>query len=141
MLFSLLAQPSIRNGRPALLPQALDLPHAYTAIGDAAAAAVAVARDERAWGRAWHAPTITATVRQLAARFAAAAGAPEPQLAVMSDRELTLLAVTDPFWSELFETYHMSQAPFTVDDSAIRDTFGLKASDPDEVFAKVLRAT
>ncbi|WP_280297142.1 NAD-dependent epimerase/dehydratase family protein [Nocardia abscessus] len=139
-LFSLLAQPSIRNGRLAMLPQALDLPHAYTAIGDAAAAAVAVARDERAWGRAWHAPTITATVRELAGRFAAAAGAPEPRLAVMSDRELTLLAVTDPFWSELFETYHMSHAPFTVDDSAVRDAFGLKASDPDEVFAEVLRA-
>jgi nucleoside-diphosphate-sugar epimerase len=139
-LFSILAEPNIRGGRLALLPQALDLPHAYTAIGDAAAAAVAVARDERAWGRAWHAPTITATVRELAGRFAAAAGAPEPQLAVMSDRELALLAITDPFWGELFETYHMSHATFTVDDSAIRDTFGLKASDPDEVFAEVVRA-
>ncbi|MGV9724826.1 NAD-dependent epimerase [Nocardia beijingensis] len=139
-VFSLLAQPKISAGQLALLPQELDLPHAYTAAGDAAAAAVAVARDERAWGRPWHAPVITATVRELAGRFAAAAGAPEPRLAVMSDRELTLLGLTDPFWAELFETYHMSHASFTVDDSAIRDTFGLKASDPDEVFAQVVRA-
>ncbi|MEU1999107.1 NAD-dependent epimerase [Nocardia gamkensis] len=138
-LFSLLAQPKIVAGQLALLPQELDLPHAYTAVGDAAAAAVAVARDERAWGRPWHAPSITATVREMAGRFAAAAGAPEPRLAVMSDRELTLLGLTDPFYAELFETYHMSHEVFTVDDSAIRDTFGLKASDLDEVFAQVVR--
>ncbi|MFE7743625.1 NAD-dependent epimerase [Nocardia sp. NPDC057455] len=139
-LFSLLAQPKIRAGQLALLPQELDLPHAYTAVGDAAAAAVAVARDERGWGRPWHAPSITATVRELAGRFATAAAAPEPRLAVMSDRELTLLGLTDPFYNELFETYHMSHEAFTVDDSAIRDTFGLKASDPDEVLAQVVRA-
>ncbi|MFI9409992.1 NAD-dependent epimerase [Nocardia gamkensis] len=138
-LFSLLVQPKILAGQLALLPQELDLPHAYTAVGDAAAAAVAVARDERAWGRPWHAPSITATVREMAGRFAAAAGAPEPRLAVMSDRELTLLGLTDPFYAELFETYHMSHEVFTVDDSAIRDTFGLKASDLDEVFAQVVR--
>ncbi|MFF7944194.1 NAD-dependent epimerase [Nocardia gamkensis] len=138
-LFSLLAQPKILAGQLALLPQELDLPHAYTAVGDAASAAVAVARDERAWGRPWHAPSITATVREMAGRFAATAGAPEPRLAVMSDRELTLLGLTDPFYAELFETYHMSHEVFTVDDSAIRDTFGLKASDLDEVFAQVVR--
>jgi nucleoside-diphosphate-sugar epimerase len=138
-LFSLLAQPKILAGQLALLPQELDLPHPYTAVGDAAAAAVAVARDERAWGRPWHAPSTTATVRELAGRFAAAAGAPAPRLAVMSDRELTLLGLTDPFYAELFETYHMSHEAFTVDDSAIRDTFGLKASDLDEVFAQVVR--
>ncbi|MEU1550154.1 hypothetical protein [Nocardia sp. NPDC005745] len=75
----------------------------------------------------------------MAGRFAAVAGAPEPRLAVMSDRELTLLGLTDPFYAELFETYHMSHEAFTVDDSAIRDTLGLKASDLDEVFAQVVR--
>ncbi|MEU2030574.1 NAD-dependent epimerase/dehydratase family protein [Nocardia amamiensis] len=140
-VFSLLAQPKISAGQLALLPQELDLPHAYTAVGDAAAAAVAVARDEHAWGRAWHAPVITATVRELARSFAAVAGAPEPRLELMTDRELTLLGLADPFWIELFETYHMSHSLFTVDDSAIRDAFGLKASDPDEVFAEVVRAS
>ncbi|WP_406281577.1 NAD-dependent epimerase [Nocardia sp. NBC_00881] len=140
-LFTLLAQPKIRAGQLVLLPQALDLPHAYTAIGDAAAALVAVARDERAWGRAWHAPTITATARALAERFAEATGAPAPRLAVMTDRELTMLGLADPFWAELFETYHMSHATFTVDDTDIRETFGLKASDPDEVFGEVARTS
>jgi hypothetical protein len=35
----------------------------------------------------------------------------------------------------------MSHEAFTVDDSALRDTFGLNASDPDEVFAQVGRAS
>jgi len=139
-LFSLLVQPKVVAGQLALVPQDLELPHAYTAIGDAAAALVAVARSESAWGRAWLAPTITSTVREAAERFAAAAAAASPQLAVMSDRELTLLGLTDPFWGELFETYHMSHQKFTVDDAAIRETFGVTASDLDAVFAQVVSA-
>ncbi|MFD0363719.1 saccharopine dehydrogenase NADP-binding domain-containing protein [Nocardia sp. GCM10030253] len=137
-LFSIVVQPKVLAGQLALVPQELDLPHAYTAIGDAAAALVAVARDDRAWGRAWLAPTITSTVREVAARLAVAAGAPAPQLAVMTDRELTLLGNTDPFWAELFETYHMSHQKFTVDDSAIRNTFGVTASDLDDILAEVV---
>ncbi|MEV6429390.1 NAD-dependent epimerase/dehydratase family protein [Nocardia sp. NPDC051463] len=137
-LFSIVVQPKVLAGQLALVPQELDLPHPYTAIGDAAAALIAVARDDRAWGRAWLAPTITSTVRTVAERFAAVAGAPAPQLSVMTDRELTLLGNTDPFWIELFETYHMSHRKFIVDDSAIRNTFGVTASDLDDVLAEVV---
>ncbi|WP_433683146.1 NAD-dependent epimerase/dehydratase family protein [Nocardia sp. CA-119907] len=140
-VFSLLVQPKVTADQLALVPQDLDLPHAYTAIGDAADAVVAVARSENAWGRAWLAPTITTTLREAAERFAAAAAAPSPRLAEMSDRELTLLGLTDPFWVELFETYHMSHRKFTVDDAAIRETFGVTASDLDTVFAEVVSAS
>ncbi|WP_433732373.1 NAD-dependent epimerase [Nocardia sp. CA-129566] len=140
-VFSLLVQPKVVADQLALVPQDLDLPHAYTAIGDAADALVAVARSENAWGRAWLAPTITSTLREAAERFAAAAAAPSPRLAEMSDRELTLLGLTDPFWVELFETYHMSHRKFTVDDTAIRETFGVTASALDTVFAEVVSAS
>lgn len=140
-VFSLLVQPKVVAGQLALVPQDLDLPHAYTAIGDAADALVAVARSENSWGRAWLAPTITSTLREAAERFAAAAAAPSPRLAEMSDRELTLLGLTDPFWVELFETYHMSHRKFTVDDAAIRETFGVTASDLDTVFAEAVSAS
>ncbi|MGW4773046.1 NAD-dependent epimerase [Nocardia sp. NPDC004278] len=139
-VFSLLVQPKVIAGQLALVPQNLDLPHAYTAVGDAADALVAVTHSENAWGRAWLAPTITSTLREAAERFAAAAAAPSPHLAEMSDRELTLLGLTDPFWVELFETYHMSHRKFTVDDAGIRETFGVTASDLDTVFAEVVSA-
>ncbi|WP_109528602.1 MULTISPECIES: NAD-dependent epimerase/dehydratase family protein [Nocardia] len=139
-VFSLMVQSNVLSGRLALVPQAVDLPHSYTAITDAAAALVAVAGDDRAWGRAWHAPIITSTVRELATRLAALAGVEPPTLEVMTDRELTLLGLGDPFWIEVFETYHMSHRTFLVDDSALRDTFGVGATDLDDVLKTVVPA-
>ncbi|MEV4315389.1 NAD-dependent epimerase/dehydratase family protein [Actinocrispum sp. NPDC049592] len=132
-VFSLMIQPKVLAGQLALVPASLDAPHAYTSIEDAARALVAVARDERSPGQAWHAPVITHSVREVATRLADLAGAPAPRLAEMSDRELTLLGLTDPFWNELHETQHMSHRPFVVDSSRIQSAFGLTATALDEV--------
>lgn len=137
-VFTLMVQSQVLAGRPVLVPQALDLPHAYTAITDAADALVAVSRDERAWGRAWHAPIIAASLREVATRLAEAAGVDVPPLETMSDRELALLALVEPFWGEVFETYHMSHREFVVDDSALTGTFGLRATSLAEVLASAV---
>ncbi|WP_054815047.1 NAD-dependent epimerase/dehydratase family protein [Nocardia arizonensis] len=139
-VFSLMVQQQVLSGRPVLVPQALDLPHSYTATTDAAAALVAVSRGDGAWGRAWHAPTITVTLRALAGRLAELAGVEPPGLSVMSDRELALLALTGPFWGEAFETYYMSHREFTADDTALRREFGVAATALDEVLATLLPA-
>ncbi|WP_254716451.1 NAD-dependent epimerase [Actinomadura sp. WMMB 499] len=137
-VFSLMVLPKVLAGRLALVPAALDVPHAYTAIGDAARALVAVARSADGWGRAWHAPMITASVREVAGRLAALAGAPEPRLETMTDRELTLLGLGDPFWDELWETGHMSHRPYVVDASALAARFGVEASPLDGVLKEML---
>lgn len=137
-VFTLMVQPKVLAGLPALVPAALDVPHAYSAIGDTARALVAVARDERGWGRAWHAPTITASVREVAGRLAALAGLSEPRLDTMTDRELTLLSLGDPFWDEMWETHHMSHRPFTVDSAPMETTFGVAASPLDDVLEEAL---
>ncbi|PKV80102.1 Rossmann-fold NAD(P)-binding domain-containing protein [Nocardia fluminea] len=139
-VFSLFVQPAVLSGIPAKVPQELDLAHSYTAIGDAAAALVAVARDERSWGRAWHAPVITATVREIANRLAELADVAAPELVVLTDAEIAEFAEHDPFWTELFETKYMSHREFLVDDSAMRTTFGSTASKLDEVLAEVVAA-
>lgn len=139
-VFTLFVQSAVLANTPAKVPQELDLTHSYTAIGDAAAALVAVARDDRSWGRAWHAPVITATVREIANRLAELAGVATPELAVLTDAEITEFAQQDPFWTELFETEHMSHREFVVDDSAMRTTFGTTASKLDEVLAEVVAA-
>ncbi|MFI7526103.1 NAD-dependent epimerase [Nocardia salmonicida] len=139
-VFSLLVQSAVLANTPARVPQELDLAHSFTAIGDAAAALVTLARDDRSWGRAWHAPVITTTVRAVATRLAALADAATPELAVLTDAEITELAQRDPFWAELFETKHMSHREFVVDDSAMRTTFGRTASTLDEVLAEVVTA-
>ncbi|MEV0684527.1 NAD-dependent epimerase [Nocardia sp. NPDC050378] len=139
-LFSLLVQPAVLAGEPASVPQGLDLAHAFSAIGDAARALVAVARDDRAWGRAWHAPVITTSIRALATRLAELANAPAPVLTEMTDEEVLALGRDDPFWPELLETAHMSRRDFLVDDTALRTTFGVAASEVDDVLADVVRA-
>ncbi|MFD3705745.1 NAD-dependent epimerase [Nocardia sp. NPDC058658] len=139
-VFSLFVQSAVLANTAARVPQELDLAHSFTAIGDAAAALVAVARDDRSWGRAWHAPVITTTVRAAANELAALADVAPPELAVLTDAEITELAAEDPFWAELFETKHLSHQEFVVDDSAVRDTFGLTASTLDAVLAEVVEA-
>jgi nucleoside-diphosphate-sugar epimerase len=116
----------------AALAAAVDVPHSYTAVADAAAALVRAARDERSWGRAWHAPVIVRSVREVATRLAELRGVPEPRLAVLTDRERSLLGFTDPIWNEFWETDYMSHRPFVVDASRIEATFGLTASPLDE---------
>lgn len=137
-IFNLTVAPKVLAGQLALVPAALDTPHSFTSIGDAASALVAVARDDRAFGQAWHAPVVLSSVRTAATRLAELAGAPAPRLAEMTDRELTLLGATAPLWDELWETHHMSHRPFVVDDSRIAATFGLTATPLDDVLAATL---
>ena len=134
-IFTLLVAPKVLAGDLALVPAELDHPHAYTAIDDVARTLAAVARDDRAWGRPWLAPTITATVRGLATGLAGVAGAPEPRLATMTDRELALLGLTQPFWNEIAETRYMDTGRFLVDPTHTLRTFGLSASPVDDVLA------
>jgi nucleoside-diphosphate-sugar epimerase len=137
-LFSLLVAAPVRVGRPVLVPAELDHPHSFSAIGDVARTLVAVARADSSWGRPWLAPTITATMRELATRFATLAGAPRPQLATMTDREITLLGLTDPFWPELFETRFMDTGRFLVDAGETERAFGLATSEVEEVLREML---
>ncbi|MQY08044.1 NAD-dependent epimerase/dehydratase family protein [Actinomadura macrotermitis] len=133
--FTLLVEPHVRAGRPALVQGRPDVPHGFTAVADVAAALLAVSRGDRAWGRAWHAPVTNATAQEAAAVLAEAAGAPAPRLAGMTDRELTLLGLTSPLWNELWEIAYMTDRPFVVDSSGIEDAFGLKPTPLEEVFA------
>jgi nucleoside-diphosphate-sugar epimerase len=140
-IFNALVLPKVLSGHLAVVPAALDTPHSYTSIADAARALYTVAHDDRALGQAWHAPVVVASVRAVATRLAELADAPPPQLAEMTDRELTLLGATAPLWDELWETHYMSHRPFVVDASRIEKTFGLTATPLDEVLTATLRQT
>lgn len=131
--FTLTVAPNVLAGRLALTPAALDTPTGYTSIGDAARALVTLARDDRSFGRAWHAPATNATVRDVAALLAKLAGAPAPQLGTLTDREIALLSLGSPIWGEFEETNHMSHHAFLVDSGQIEQTFGLSATPLEEV--------
>jgi len=126
--FTLLVAPRVREGELALAHGNPDALHAFSYTEDVAAALVAVGRDERSWGRAWNAPVITATLREASTVLAELHGAPEPRLESLTERDLTLMSLSEPLWREFIEMSYMSDRPFLVDDSDIRDTFGLKPS-------------
>lgn len=122
------AIPHLLAGELALVLGALDAAHSFSYTEDVAAAMIAAAGDDRAWGRAWHAPMITTTVREAATVYARLHGAPEPRLEPLTERDVSLLGLTAPFWNEFREMGYMVDLPFLVDDTDIRDAFGLKAS-------------
>ncbi|MEW9552640.1 NAD-dependent epimerase [Nonomuraea sp. NPDC050783] len=137
-LFSLMVQGPVLAGRLALVPQELDVPHAYSAAGDTARTLVAAARHEEAYGRAWHVPAVTLSVRELAGRLAALAGAPEPRMERLTERDLTLLSLTDPFWAELHEVLFKPGWPMIVDSGETEKVLGVGASPVDEVLRELL---
>ncbi|MFJ1793348.1 hypothetical protein [Kitasatospora griseola] len=52
-----------------------------------------------------------------------------------TERDITLMSLSEPLWRESIEVSHLSDRPFQVDDSDIRDTFGLKPSTLREALA------
>jgi nucleoside-diphosphate-sugar epimerase len=131
ILSFVLAKP-ILQGKRVLVPGALDVPHTWTTISDAARTLVTVASDPRAWGRAWLTPSHPPlTIRELAVRFARVAGAPAPRVSVLPYPVLWTAGVFVPLIRELRATRYQFIHPFVVDSSSTEKTFGLAPGDFD----------
>ena len=125
--FSVLVLPKVLAGRRAMMPAALDAPHSWTYVGDVARTLIAVAADEKAWGRAWHVPTPEPlTVKALAQRAAELAGAPAARVAKMPRIALRLAGLFNPDAREMIETQYQWQAPFVLDSTAATVAFGIQ---------------
>ncbi|MEZ0110239.1 nucleoside-diphosphate-sugar epimerase [Catenulispora sp. EB89] len=133
--FTFTVTPNVLAGQLVLTPAAIDTSTGYTSIQDAARALVTLAREDDAFGHAWHAPATNATVREVATVLAKQAGAPAPRLETLTERDIALLSLTSPIWAEFEETSHMSHHDFLVDSSRIRERFGLTPTPLEEVLA------
>jgi nucleoside-diphosphate-sugar epimerase len=132
-IFSVAMGKPLLAGKTGRVPAALDVPHSWTSINDVAAMLVTAAADERAWGQAWLVPTEPAvTIRELAARFTAVAGAPEPKLAEIPSPVLRVVGLFSPMVRELRTTRYQFVRPFTIDSSLSTERFGLKPQPLDE---------
>jgi nucleoside-diphosphate-sugar epimerase len=119
-------------GRRAYVPGALDIPHTWTSIRDVARTLTTVAGDERGWGRAWLVPSNPPlTIRELAARFTAVAGAPPPKLTPIPYAMLWSAGLFSPLIREFRATHYQFTRPFVLDSSLTEKTFGLSPSDLD----------
>jgi nucleoside-diphosphate-sugar epimerase len=137
-LFSTVLLPAMAGNRTARLPADLDAPHSFTYPGDMARALVVMARDERAWGRAWHVPSPPPiTIRDLVRRYCDLIGHPGAKLSAVPRPMLRLLAPFVPMLRELAEMDYQFYAPMVLDSSAATRTFGLHATALDTVLAEI----
>lgn len=138
---TVLVVPRVLAGRRAVVPADLDASHSWTYVGDVARTLVTVAVDERAWGRPWHVPTAApASVREVARRVAAIAGAPEPRLSRLPGPALWLGGLVNPLARELRETTYQFDRPFVLDSSAATETFGIEPSPLDTGLRETIAA-
>jgi nucleoside-diphosphate-sugar epimerase len=136
-ILTFLAKP-LRAGKRAMVPGALDVPHSWTAIADAARTLALVAGEPRAWGQAWLVPTNPPlTMRQLVARFATLNGLPAPKLSTVPYPLFWAVGLFDPILKELRATRYQFVRPFVVDSSLTEKTFGLRPTELDAALRAV----
>lgn len=133
-LFTLMVAPQLLAGQPARVPADLDVAHSWSHVDDVARTLVA-ASDSEQWGRAWHVPSHTLSVRQLAESFAALAAVPCALLS-MSDAELA--AFGDPILNEVVEMTYLLRAPLVLDSAYTERELGVAATPLHEVLLDTL---
>ena len=136
--FGLFVLPGLLNGEEAAFPGGLDTAHSWTYTRDVAATLVAAAGSGQSWGRAWHVPSHTATVRELAAAAARLAGKAEPRLRRFEDAELQGLAAVDPMMREVAEMAYLFDAPCVLDSTHTQQVLGVTASPQEEALLDTL---
>ncbi len=130
--------PRLLAGKSVSVLGRADLDHSWTAISDVARALVTLGTDERAWGRAWHVPTVApATQQALVHRMCGLAGVEPVKVKTMPGLALTLAGAVSAPIRELKEIAYQFEHPFVIDSSEFTATFGIEPTPLDET----LRAT
>jgi nucleoside-diphosphate-sugar epimerase len=116
------------SGKPAQLFANLDVPHSLSYVRDVGEALVQVGADDRALGRAWHAPNAPAvTLREFARLLGEAAGV-TPHLRALpravTRAVLPLMGLGVPAVRGLRENLHIMYEPYVVNHDAYTQSFG-----------------
>lgn len=110
-----------------------DAPHSWTYVDDAAAALVAIAADDRAWGRPWHVPTPPpVSARAAAARAAELVGAANPKLTRVPYAAFWAGGVLHKQLRAMREMQYQFRRPFELDSRLTEETFGLSPTPLDD---------
>lgn len=137
-LFMLFALERIVRAEPVSFPGDLEAAHSWTFTRDVARTLVLAANDERSWGRAWHVPSNTASVRDLSALVARLASAPPPALSRMSRAHLEQLAQGDSVLHEVVEMVYLFERSSVLDSSETERVLGVRATELESVVRDAL---
>ncbi|RWB53772.1 NAD-dependent epimerase/dehydratase family protein [Mesorhizobium sp.] len=132
--FSLLALPSIVQGKPVAFLGNLDADHAWAFIKDVARTLVASVFYTGEWGRAFHVPSQYASPRDLIRSTAAMLGREVASMRCYSIAEMEALGM-----HELVEMKYLFDRPLLVDSSDTEHLLGVKASSLDVMIADTVR--
>jgi nucleoside-diphosphate-sugar epimerase len=130
--FSLFALPGALAGEVARFPGDVDAPHSWSFTKDVARTLVAASMSDASWGRAWHVPSRTASIRELATRVAALVGAPAPKLERLPRSELQALAAADSMMREVAEMVYLFETPCVLDSGETERLLGVSAAPLEE---------
>ncbi|GAA1620270.1 NAD-dependent epimerase/dehydratase family protein [Kribbella sancticallisti] len=133
-VFNFTVTQQVLRGQPVLYPAPVDVPHAWTAVGDVGRALATIGLDDRAFGRAWHVPSVAVwSVRDLTERLAKLTGSPVPDVRGMSYEDLVEAGANDAILQELVEIFYLDAKPIVFDTTLTEETFALTTSSLDDV--------
>jgi nucleoside-diphosphate-sugar epimerase len=131
--------PRILAGKSCQVIGDADAPHSWNFTADVAHTLVTCAQDDRSWGRAWHAPANPPrSVRQAIGDIARLTGTTKVKITNVPTLALRAFGLFNTDVRELPKTLYQFQAPFVIDDSETRSTFGLEPTPWDEVLTSTI---
>lgn len=112
------------TGKRAPMVGPVDTPHEFVFVPDVGPVALALAGQERAYGKWWNfAGAGTATQREMAEQIFAAAGS-KPKIMASGKWMLRLAGHFNPFMREMVEMHYLLTTPIILDDSALNELLG-----------------
>jgi nucleoside-diphosphate-sugar epimerase len=131
--FSLLALPSLLKNEPVAFLGDPDVAHAWSFTKDTARTLVAASRFTGKWGRAFHVPSQSASVRELVRRFAVALKIDVPDLLRLTSADLEGIG-----FSEGIEMSYLFEKPLLLDAGDTEKLLGVAASSLDTMVSDTL---
>ncbi|CAB4683399.1 MAG: NAD-dependent epimerase/dehydratase family protein [Actinobacteria bacterium] len=133
--------PAVKAGKAVQLLGGTDHLHTFTAPADVATLMRTIALDKRAWGKAWHVPSNEPkTQREVVQDIAEELGIRDVKVGSVPNPILAMMGLFNPVIKELNNGSYMFNAPFILDDSAARKTFGLKPTPWDVVIKDLVKS-
>jgi nucleoside-diphosphate-sugar epimerase len=133
--------PALKAGKSVQLLGDINQLHTFTAPADVARLMMTIALDPRAWGKAWHVPSnAPKTQLEVVQDIAEELGLKDVKVGSVPSVILGIIGVFNPVIRELNNGSYMFNAPFVVDDSAARKTFGLQPTPWDAIIKGLVEA-
>jgi nucleoside-diphosphate-sugar epimerase len=130
--------PRVIAGKRVSLLGKLDVPHNSSYMPDVAATLVAIATDERAWGKPWHVPNAAPKTQHEMVNTLAQAAGTEAKVGTVPWPVIRALGMFNPMMRGLLETRYQFDKPFVTNSQLTETTFGLSATPLDEAAAATI---